>query len=209
MNLIAEKLAKYIAININDINIKEKLRFGIEVFLGTVWQIFLILLLAFLLGIFLEVLFALGIAGTYRIYAGGAHAEKYYTCTLIAMIAFLTLGYLATIIPPHYYGKSFILILIIALITAYIYVPVDNPKRIINDTLLIKKLRKKASIILALFLILSIVFYFYFNKPTIAFASLLGILWQSFMLTRTGHLFIGFFDLFFNKLEMQFIGKGD
>ncbi len=206
MHCIAVRLAETLANHSDGHFEKDEIRYGLEVFLGAAFQVLIIIMMAFLLGIGKEVFTIMLAAALLRGYSGGGHCQAYYRCTLCSIFIFITLGFLAQYVQPVYFpiGFSFVMILALAIIVKK--APVDNPINPITDKNKRQRL-KKQSVLVTLMLLLLAAVAEYFNYPAIAVSILLGIIWQVFTLTKWGHMFSNTWDHAFMFIENIFQRK--
>ena len=207
MHALAKRIAEWLVDRSDYPFNQEEIRYGIEVFLGTVFQIIIILLVAFVIGLAKEVAFCLLSAAIYRRFSGGAHCEKYYRCTVTSLLVFNVLAYIAHLIDPAYFQLFVLIAFITSLLALLFLVPVDNPRNPISNTEQRKILKLKASMVLVVLFGGSFGAY-RLNAPQIALAILLGVLWQTFTLTALGHKFIVGWDRSFAYIETIFSKEG-
>ena len=207
MHALAKRIAKWLVDKSDYPFNQEEIRYGIEVFLGTVFQIIIILLVAFVIGLAKEVAFCLLSAAIYRRFSGGAHCEKYYRCTVTSLLVFNVLAYIAHLIDPAYFQLLILIAFITSLLALLFLVPVDNPRNLISNTEQRKTLKLKTSMVLMVLFGGSIGAYRLYTHQ-IALAILLGVLWQTFTLTALGHKFIVGWDRSFAYIETIFSKEG-
>lgn len=140
--------------------------------------------------------------GFLRKSTGGAHNSTFTGCLLfsifsICFMAFLS-RYLCNSNLIYLYSSISFITFIISFFTIYKYSPVASPNKPILNPRKIKRLRRNSFITLAFYVLLSALF-FAFSKNNDRYSGFgisitLSVLWQSFMLTRTGHTFIKIID---------------
>ncbi len=189
-----DKTSNYIGKELNlSIDEIDVISYGIFSF----FQIFLAILLTFLIGFLFKVPFeALIISSTISLLrksTGGVHANSPGRCILVSILVGISLGYISTILPVKFETMIIytIIIYVLASLLVYKYAPVASPNKPIKTQSKKQKLRAKAFrtmifylIIISLLIIINIKFA---NLESYIYSILLGLLWQSFTLTNIGH----------------------
>ena len=125
---IITKIMKYIkakkSLTIED---EEVIIYGLESIYILVTKLIIIFLIAYILGIFKEMIIFLIIFNIIRSVAFGLHASKSWICLIVSSLSFLVLPYLLKIIILPIYIKLLLGIPLIILI--YRYSPADTHKR--------------------------------------------------------------------------------
>ena len=206
MNYLAKKLAHMLAKYANDSFFEDEIRYGIEIALGSLFQIALIVLLALLLGIWKEVLAIIITAVLYRRYSGGPHCNAYYRCTITSLVTFITLGFIAEYIPTDYLPVYIICLTVLSAFVIHDYVPVDNPINIITDESVRRKRQQQSYLVLLLLLAIIVVGYL-IEQKILVISILLGLFWQNFTLIPLGHAFVHLWDKLFDGIEKLFKGE--
>lgn len=203
MNYLARKLAHLLAKYANEGYFEDEIRYGIEIAIGSLAQMILIVLVALILGIWKEVTAIIIAAAFYRRYSGGPHCSTYYRCTITSLLIFISLGFMAGVIPQSYLPIYIISLVLLSSLVIYFYVPVDNPANRITDELIIKKHKQQSFAILLLLLVMIVTGYL-LNQKLLVISILLGLLWQNFTLLPPGHAFIDLWDRLFDRIELLF-----
>ncbi len=112
--------------NYNDTKLSE-IKYGLEILYLTVTKTIVIFLIAYLLGIFKELLFLTLFYGLLRMSGFGLHAKESWQCWIGSLLSFIGFSYLSLIIAIPFYLK--ILIVIITIIILAMYAPADTEKR--------------------------------------------------------------------------------
>ncbi|MBB6215496.1 accessory gene regulator B [Anaerosolibacter carboniphilus] len=218
---LIEKLSNRFASQISvilgfDKDYEEILAYGAFAILHILWSILLITVFGILFGVLLESLIISFTASILRKYSGGVHATSPNRCATIGTIIFV--GFSVAINQFNSINLVFALIFhILSFIYAYYiisrYCPVDTPNKPIIKQESKERLRKKSFQFIHLCLICSVgLFILYFqriNYPAmkLILAICIGLVWQSFTLTRLGHLIISNLDILLAKTS--FITGGD
>lgn len=200
MHYLAQKIARRLTVNLKQAVDEDVVRYGAEVILGAALQIIVFLLVAYLCGLFSEILGILAASAILRRYSGGVHCSTYYGCTFSGLVTYLLLAYLLRYFNNEYYIVYFATTAIICYSLVYGFAPVDNPSKRINDSIKRKQLKYKSCIVLTFILLLSFILYSY-SYYLYAFSLLLGLLWQSLTLTPGGELYIAAWDRFLRRIE--------
>ena len=200
MHFLAQKIAQRLTANSKQVVDEDVVRYGAEVTLGAVFQISVFLLIAYLCGIFLEILGILFASAVLRRYSGGVHCSTYYSCTLSGLVTYLLLAYLLRYFSSEFFIVYFTITATLCYSIVYRFAPMDNPSNRINDLAKKRQLRFKSCIILTFILLLS--FFLYSSGYYVyAVSLLLGLLWQSLTLTPGGELYIAAWDRFLLRIE--------
>lgn len=148
----------------------EVIMYGLEGLYLTISKLIIIFLLAWLLGIFKEMLLTLLFYNAVRVFAFGMHASKSWHCLLISSSFFLIGPLLGLLFDINIYIK--IIGIIISLTLIIIYAPADTEKRpLINSK---KRLRWKIlSIVVTLILSGCIII---FNQDKLSNYMLIGLI---------------------------------
>lgn len=142
---IAEKVSrtcvKFVARNLNKTDTElEKIEYGIQVITVNLVKLFILFLIASILGVINYTFIAVISFAFIRTFASGVHAGSNLKCTITNIILFLGNVYLSMNIVLN--KPATIVILIISLILIVTYAPADTEDR----PLLSRKLRKKLKI---------------------------------------------------------------
>jgi len=150
-----EKIIRKNRNNISDDEL-EVIMYGLEGIYLTITKLVIIFLLAWLLGIFKEMLLTLIFYNILRVFAFGLHASKSWHCLLISSSFFLLGPFLGMIFDINYYFKIGCVVILIILVM--IYAPADTEKRpLINPK---KRLKWKIlSVIVAVILSVCIIIF--------------------------------------------------
>jgi accessory gene regulator B len=200
MHYLAQKIARRLTVNLKQAVDEDVVRYGAEVILGAALQIIVFLLVAYLCGLFSEILGILAASAILRRYSGGVHCNTYYGCTVSGLVTYLLLAYLLHYFNDEYFIVYFVTTVIICYSLVCRFAPVDNPSKRINDPVKRKQLKHKSYIVLTAILFLSFILYSY-NYYLYALSLLLGLLWQSLTLTPGGELYIATWDRFLQGIE--------
>lgn len=137
--------------------------------------------------------------------SGGAHAGTPGRCAVLGTVVSVGFGLLAKFV-----DKSLIAIMLTGIVIfswsfyiIYKLAPVDSAAKPIKKQERRKKLKRSSIIILSVYLIIAIVniiYYYYKNNVSVLTYTVciyMGLVWQIFSLTKSGHLILGKIDAVF------------
>ena len=202
-----ERLAKNIAANIG-----EELQYSPEKTavvaygLTAIFQMLIIFfvfsLVGFIGGFWAEGVIIFFLVGLLRKSIGGAHSETFTGCVIysvlfISLMAFLS-HYLVNPNLLYYHIAISSLSFAFSYLIVYKKAPVESPNKPIRKKEKIKRLRINAFITLSIYFIAVAVLYYLSGKDLrfsgYAISVTMAVLWQTFMLTGSGHKFMQVID---------------
>lgn len=213
-NAVADKISSELNL---DHERREVIAYGTFALLQIVISISLVMLFGWLFGVVVEALIISFTSNILRKYSGGVHASTPTTCIIIGTAACIGMTGLLVFLSPV---LSFSLIVFLGLFTfmisyylIYRLAPVDNPSKPITKEE--KRQRMKKGSIWILTVYAAVVFFLMMlylvirEKKLLLYSTCIyvGIIWQVFTLTRSGHLFVTKIDTFLNQI--LFIIKGE
>lgn len=188
---------------------EEVLAYGAFALLQTVWSILLVIILGAIFGVLGEAFVASLAISFLRKYSGGAHSTSPNRCAVIGAIIGVLLAFMAIWSADiiGFYGT--VAMFFLSFLMSYIIIkglaPVDSPGKPIKKAEKRSRL-KRASLNMLHFLlliatVLYAVYYIYDLKGALIYGLCIstGVAWQSFTLTKPGHLILGAMDVFFQK----------
>lgn len=143
---------------------------------------------------------------------GGAHSQSINSCTLISVMSIALFAALSRYVfgsPTHLfinYCAAF-LVFILSGVVFLKYVPVDSPNKPIKKPEKIKRLRRQSFILLVIYTVSSVLLIFFgaehprFYSFSVCIHFIL--MWQAFMLTKSGMRFIKSLDSIFGGKEVM------
>ena len=207
-NNIAEKISVELKF---DSDKKQVIAYGAFVLIQTIISITIVFVFGLILGVGYEAILISFTASILRKYSGGAHASTPLNCIIIGTVICLSEALFVNIVVG--FSLDFLIILIIgvliffiAILTIYILVPVDNVAKPIKSAIKKKRMKKQSYMVLGIYLlvvIVSMLIYFKSSQHIALVTTLciyLGILWQVFTLTKSGHSFLKKVDLDLNNI---------
>lgn len=178
---IISKTIKEIIKRNSDLNEKDLAYFnyGLQGILGTMLEILVLFIFAYLLNIFWPVLIAITSFLILRPHAGGIHLPTYFLCMSFSIVLFLILGLIANyvVISRAVLLIWLILVFLFSLYMIIRFAPADTKTIPIEDPTKRKTLKKNSIIIILIWIIASILINLISDKYyNLILASSLGIL---------------------------------
>lgn len=205
-----ESFCKSISNNIgNELNYSDEkkavINYGLFALVQIAISIILVLFFGLIFNVAMESLIILVVISVLRQSSGGAHASSPSTCTFVSTV--LSVG-MALLIKNINLNFRFIMILTSIIFTWAYYIlyklaPVDSPAKPIRTESKKKRLKKSSILILSFYLLIVLMnvsgYYFTKNSNLLVYTGCIhvGLLWQMFSLTSTGHLVLGKLDALF------------
>ncbi len=207
-----ENICKKISIDIGaELKLNDENVAVINYGLFAVIQILISIILAFLLGaifnVVVESLIILCSISILRQSSGGVHASSPSICTAVGTI--LSVGMAIVITNINIDIKSVICVGSIIFAWSYYIIfklaPVDSAAKPIKTEAKRKRLKRSSISILSVYFVIvigNIIVYYVTKKVDLLMYSgciYIGLLWQVFSLTKSGHVVLGKLDAFLNK----------
>ncbi|MBN1035145.1 accessory regulator AgrB [Clostridium botulinum] len=197
---ICKKISDYIAEELNfDDDKKSVINYGIFAFVQMVICIALVIIFGVIFNVTIEALIISFTVSILRKSSGGVHASSPERCAVIGTVTSVGMALMAKNIN---YSFSFVILFgIIVFVWSYYILyklaPVDSIVKPIKNIKKRRRLRKSSIITLSVYLIIviiNILSYLSINNFVLLTYSLciyMGLLWQVFSLTKSGHLILG------------------
>lgn len=205
-----EKLSNNISANIAkelnlDIEKKEIINYGLFAVIQILFSIVLTMIFGLIFNVFLESLIVAFTISILRKSSGGAHASTPGRCAILGTIVSVGFGLVAKLIEKNAVIISLIGIIIFfwSFYIVYKLAPVDSAAKPIKNQERRKKLKRSSMMILSVYLVIAIanILYHYYSVNvsvlTYTLCIYMGLVWQIFSLTKSGHLILGKIDAFF------------
>ena len=163
----------------------EIIMYGLQNVIGEIPKCFLILLIAYFLGIFKLTLMAVLIIAPYRTFSGGVHMKTHFGCILFTFILYCgsaLLGRYVILTGITKYITAFI-VWTFSMIMIKLYAPADTE----NVPILRKQERRQKQIFSYIVLTVECIIAILINNPTIAGIIILGDLIQTLTITRLAY----------------------
>lgn len=177
---------------------EEVILFGLRLFVASAAGYAALIIIASLLGVLSYALTAAVTASVFRVFSGGAHAFSPVRCSLMGIIIFSALGFLAKSHPDissTLLASTFVVISACGLYIIYRYVPAETPGKPISSSMQRRYLRTTS---FSLLIIWSIAGAWLLNSPVIdsriLLSSCAGLAWQLLSLTPFGFKVVGGID---------------
>ena len=142
---LGDKISNSVAVNVDNVddNQKEIIKYFIVQILGEFIKLFLMIGLAYLLGVGKLFLICVGAMLVYRVASGGVHCKGHISCFIASFIFFFGNIYASMYIRSVYLDYAYIVMLIFNLIVIHLYAPADTEMKPIVS----KKLRRNLKIL--------------------------------------------------------------
>ncbi|MDF2615014.1 MAG: accessory regulator AgrB [Clostridia bacterium] len=208
---IADQMAVKIAAELQlDEDKRAVMAYGLFAFMHMSLCALSVIVVGALFGVPLEAFLISLTASFLRKSSGGAHASKPWICNaegvIISVVPAILLGIW------HYQLTIYLVFItgVIAFIWAYYITlklaPVDSPGKPIKKQATRERLKKRSLLILNVYVVIALVsllvYYLTANRLFLkySFCIVIGVIWQVFTLTKTGHLLLNSADVFLNNL---------
>lgn len=183
---------------------REIIEYGALILLLKILGISFVIIFGFIFGVILEALAFYFTVSILRKYSGGVHATSPTRCIIIGTFIAVVVPILINEVDKNLQLNLFIFMGIIILIFCYYTIfklaPVDSPAKPIVNIEMRKQLKNQSMLtmfIMSILLVLLIMLYINYRYVILLRLSqciCIGVLWQCFTLTETGHIIIGKID---------------
>jgi accessory gene regulator B len=198
---LTEKLASSLgkrASSILNVNSEKEqiIVYGAINLLQTIFSILWIVIAGAVLGVLYEALVFSTSGSILRKYSGGVHASSPSRCIIFGTVVSTAVG---LFVEKFLYKFSLLSLMtlsafcmVISFTIVFIKAPVDSPQKPITKTSMKKMFKRNSIITLVVFSIIIVILYLFYNTSSklyyleIAECIVLGCLWQSMTLTKTG-----------------------
>ena len=196
---ICDKLMKRIRAKMPEVDDEraELIKYGLELIIGELPKMFLLFIIAWLLGIFKYALISFAIILPYKLVSGGVHLKTHIGCILGTSLLYCGNVFISKYINITDIKNQIIfsaIILIFAIIMISLYAPADTE----NVPILRKKERAKKKIISYIIVTAMIIISFLVKDRVISNMFRVGVLLQSIMISK---LTYNIFKVKFGYLE--------
>lgn len=196
---ICDKLMKRIRAKMPEVNDEraEVIKYGLELIIGELPKMFLLFIIAWLLGIFKYALISFAIILPYKLVSGGVHLKTHIGCILGTSLFYCGNVFISKYINIPNIKNQIIfsaIILTFAIIMISLYAPADTE----NVPILRKKERAKKKIISYIIVTAMIIISFLVKDRVISNMFRVGVLLQSIMISK---LTYNIFKVKFGYLE--------
>ena len=163
----------------------EVINYGLQILLGEVPKTFIMLLIAYLLGVFKLTLITFLILMPYRTFSGGFHLKTHIGCIVTTCAFYCGTALLAKYIVLSNVAKYILIILlaIFGIIMIKLYAPADTE----NVPILSKKIRKQKQILSYVTFIIGLIIALFIKNNIISNIIIFGYLMQTCMITKLAY----------------------
>lgn len=163
----------------------EVINYGLQILLGEVPKIFIMLGIAYLLGVFKLTLITFLILMPYRIFSGGFHLKTHLGCIVTTCAFYCGTALLSKYILLSNIAKYILIILltIFGIFMIKLYAPADTE----NVPILSKKIRKQKQILSYVFFIIGLIIALVIKNNIISNIIIFGYLIQTCMITKLAY----------------------
>ena len=163
----------------------EVINYGLQILLGEVPKTFIMLLIAYLLGVFKLTLITFLILMPYRTFSGGVHLKTHIGCIVTTCAFYCGTALLAKYIVLSNVAKYILIILlaIFGIIMIKLYAPADTE----NVPILSKKIRKQKQILSYVTFIIGLIIALFIKNNIISNIIIFGYLMQTCMITKLAY----------------------
>jgi accessory gene regulator B len=173
----------------------EIFQYGFRGFYGESFKLAIILVIAYLLNIFIPIVFVTLMFTSLRTIAGGLHMDSYMKCLIITLTWLIIPTYIVNkiVIVHEFNNIELVFIIITNYIVCYIlahkYAPKDNDSKPIDSLDKEKLLKKKTKIYLSIMVVLNLAIVHIVSDPMMILSICLGQLIEIYTLTPLSLLF--------------------
>ena len=163
----------------------EVINYGLQILLGEVPKTFIMLLIAYLLGVFKLTLITFLILMPYRTFSGGLHLKTHIGCIITTCAFYCGTALLAKYIVLSNIAKYILIILlaIFGIIMIKLYAPADTE----DVPIISKKIRKQKQILSYISFVVGLVIALFIKNNVISNIIIFGYLMQTCMITRIAY----------------------
>jgi accessory gene regulator B len=201
---IASKLALELGY---DDDKREVMAYGAFALIQMFISIGLVVIFGLMFDVVIEALIISFTASILRKYSGGVHASSPNTCTILGVVVCVGFGMLIKLVlVPITDLKIFLVLGALGFIWSFYKInklaPVDTPNKPIKSEERRKRMKKESFKVIGIYLLITLiniyVYVFFISDIFFGYSMCiaLGLLWQVFTLTITGHRVIERLDLF-------------
>ena len=163
----------------------EVINYGLQILLGEVPKTFIMLLIAYFLGVFKLTLITFLIIMPYRTFSGGVHLKTHIGCIVTTCAFYCGTALLAKYIVLSDVAKYILIILlaIFGIVMIKLYAPADTE----NVPILSKKIRKQKQILSYITFIIGLIIALVIKNNIISNIIIFGYLMQTCMITKLAY----------------------
>ena len=165
----------------------EVINYGLQVLLGEIPKFFIMLLIAYALGLLKLSLITFLIIMPYRMFSGGFHLHTHIGCIISTTTFYCGVAFLSKVIVLNDIAKYALIacVAIFGIVMIKLYAPADTE----DVPILSGKIRKQKQILSYITFIIGLVFALFIRDNIISNIIIFGYLAQTFMITRLAYKF--------------------
>ena len=163
----------------------EVINYGLQILLGEVPKFFIMLLIAYVLGLLKLSLITFLIIMPYRMFSGGFHLHTHIGCIISTCTFYCGVAFLSKVIVLNDIAKYVLIacVAIFGIVMIKLYAPADTE----DVPILSRKIRKQKQILSYITFIIGLVFALFIRDNIISNIIIFGYLAQTFMITRLAY----------------------
>lgn len=163
----------------------EVIEYGLQILLGEVPKTFIMLAIAYILGVFKETLITFLIIMPYRTFSGGLHLKTHLGCIIITSTFYSGVALLSKYIILTDLAKYLLIsiIFIFGIIMIKLYAPADTE----NVPIISKKIRKQKQILSYIVFTIGLIVAIFIQNKLISNILIFGYFIQTCMITRLAY----------------------
>ena len=164
----------------------EVIRYGIEIIIGEIPKMFILILVAGIMGVLKYTMLAFFLILPYRYFSGGLHLKTHIGCIIGTLIFYIGIVYASQNINYSNMEIKYIFfttVLILSMITITLYVPADTE----NLPILKKKERKSRKIISYILVLIMFSLALFIKHNVISNILIISVLFQSITTTKIAY----------------------
>jgi accessory gene regulator B len=208
---IADQMADQIANELQlDDDKKVVMAYGIFAFIHMFLCVLTVIIVGVVFGVTFEALLISVTISIFRKSSGGAHASKPWICnlegTVISVVPAIVLSSVGSYLAVEWIFIMGMITFAWAYYITFKLAPVDSPGKPIQKQATRKRLKKGSILILDVYvvIVLANTLLFYLMKSNrfliYSFCIYIGVIWQAFTLTTSGHLLLNQIDIVLNNI---------
>ncbi|TCO70402.1 accessory gene regulator ArgB-like protein [Marinisporobacter balticus] len=199
---LADVIAGYISEKLqSDMDKTEIFSYGLQILLGTVFEIIAIIIVACFLNILKSTLIVFISFVMFRRLIGGTHCSTYNHCFFASGFTIIVVSFLGAklILQPKILFIMIGMTYIFTIIQTIVYIPMGTEKKMIKNTTTRLKIKIQTMILLNLWIVIIIFLQDRFS-PNHIFSSLLGVIAAFFFSTPFSYRIINSLEVYLNSL---------
>lgn len=152
----------------------KKVKYGVEVLFINITKLAVVLIIAKILGTFVDTMELIIVIALIRLHSFGVHARTSFQCTIVSLIMFIGPVELSRYI--SFDNFSLVVLFIVGILLLYMYAPADTEKRPLKSLKKRKIMKIKALSTTAILFIISFIFGIYSIKVIVSLGGIIAAL---------------------------------